>query len=192
MSEIRQPQVIDIPGLYAVCHETSGAAPGTNPDLVGHIYAGPYVQRHPEFARVVVDEFGVSGYVFGCPDTRAFETWAEQNWWPVLRQQYPVGAGKPQDAEMIGLLHAPPISPQQVVADYPAHLHIDLLDRTRGSGFGRTLIDWLCESLAAQGVPGVHLGVGSDNQNAIEFYGHLGFTTLDDDGDTRWMAKSLG
>jgi len=33
--------------------------------------------------------------------------------------------------------------------------------------------------------------VESANENAIAFYEHLGFETLEDDGDTRWMAKPL-
>lgn len=192
MSEIRQPTLSDVPGAYRVCFETADPLPGQNPDLVGHIYAGPYLQHHPDLARVVVDDLGVSGYVLGCPDTRAFERWAEAEWWAPLRAQYPVGSGSIVDAEMIGMLHAAPTSPEQVVTAYPAHLHIDLLPRTQGQGLGRTLIEWLCAELADRGIPGVHLGVGSDNGNAIAFYEHLGFTTAFDDGDTRWMVRELG
>lgn len=192
MSEIRQPLLSDVPGAYRVCFETADPQPGQNPDIVGHIYAGPYLQRHPDLARVVVDSLGVSGYVLGCPDSRAFEAWAEREWWPALRAQYPLASAPAVDAEMIGMLHAAPVSPEQLVAAYPAHLHIDLLPRTQGHGYGRTLIEWVCGELAARGIPGVHLGVGSDNTNAIAFYEHLGFATAFDDGDTRWMVRALG
>lgn len=50
MSQLREPTVIDVPGVYRVCFETAGDDRGSNPDLVGHVYAGPYVARHPEFA----------------------------------------------------------------------------------------------------------------------------------------------
>ncbi len=191
MTEIRQPGPDDASGVYEVCFETSDPEPGANRELVGHIYAGPYVTRHPDLARVVVDDLGVSGYVLGCPDSRAFEAWCEAEWYPALRAQYPVGSGGPADAEMIALIHTPPTAPEEVIAAYPAHLHIDLLPRTQGHGYGRTLIEWLCGELASRGIPGVHLGVGSDNPNAIAFYEHLGFTTSFDDGDTRWMVRSL-
>lgn len=191
MSEIRQPGFADIPGAYRVCFDTAGQQPGANPDLVGHVYAGPYLAHHPGFARVVADEFGISGYVLGCPDTRAFEAWTEAEWWPTLRAQYPIGSAGAADLEMVGALHAPPHSPETIVADYPAHLHIDLLPRTQGHGYGRTLIEWLCGELAASGIPGVHLGVGCDNTNAIAFYEHLGFSTALDDGGVCWMVRPL-
>lgn len=189
MTEIRQPGLPDLPGVYRVCFETSGSEPTANPDLVGHVYAGPYVARHPEFARVVADDLGISGYVLGCPDTRALEAWTAANWWPALREQYPVGGGLPVDAEMIGELHSPPVVPGEIVEQYPAHLHIDLLQRTQGHGYGRTLIEWVCGELAAAGAPGVHLGVGADNANAIAFYEHLGFETLRVDPGVRWMGR---
>jgi len=191
VSEVRQPEFRDVAGVYRVCFETADPQPEQNPDLVGHVYAGPYVLRHPEFARIVTDDLGVSGYVLGCPDTRDFEAWCAANWWPALREQYPLGSGLPVDAEMIALLHSPPRSPDSVVAEYPAHLHIDLLPRTQGHGYGRTLIDWLCSTLAAAGSPGVHLGVGADNANAIAFYGHLGFETLQAEPGVVWMGKRL-
>lgn len=188
MVQMRPAAPHDLPGIYRVCDETG--PPTTNPDLLGHIYAGPYAVNQGRFASVVADEHGVAGYVFGCPDTRTFETWCEVHWWPALREQYPLDANDP-DAEFVGLLHAPPRSPEDLLARYPAHLHIDLLPRTQGTGFGRRLIDWLLAELTAAGASGVHLGVGSDNTNAIAFYRHLGFENWNDDGDTLWMVRGL-
>jgi ribosomal protein S18 acetylase RimI-like enzyme len=61
-----------------------------------------------------------------------------------------------------------------VAADYPAHLHVDLLPRAQGSGHGRQLVDHLLSRLRAMGVLGVHLGVDADNERAIGFYRHVG------------------
>jgi ribosomal protein S18 acetylase RimI-like enzyme len=82
------------------------------------------------------------------------------------------------DGELIAAIHAPALAPDAIVAGYPAHLHIDLLERTRGLGFGRLLIERQLAVLLERGVPGVHLEVASDNPNAIAFYEHLGFATL--------------
>ncbi len=191
MTSLRAAELRDLPGIYRVCHETGGPAADQNPDLLGHVYAGPYVLGQPALARVVADPLGIAGYLFGCDDTRAFEAWCEAHWWPALREQYPLEGASSADAEMIGLLHRPPRSPDAVVAEFPAHLHIDFLPRARGAGHGRVLIEWLCAELASRGVPGVHLGVGLDNTNAIEFYSHLGFTTTEVDDDTRWMTRRL-
>lgn len=191
MTQLRAAALRDLAGVYRVCHETGDPAADQNPDLLGHVYAGPYVVGQAALARVVADELGIAGYLFGCDDTRAFEAWCEQHWWPPLREQYPVEGASKADAEMIGLLHHPPRSPESVVAAFPAHLHIDFLPRARGGGHGRALIEWLCAELVGRGVPGVHLGVGSDNANAIAFYEHLGFTTAEGDDDTTWMTRRL-
>jgi ribosomal protein S18 acetylase RimI-like enzyme len=191
---MREPRAVipaDSPGVYRVCHETGDPKPGQNPDLLGHVYAGPYLAGQADLARVVADDEGVAGYLLGCADTRAFERWCESNWWPALREQYPLETARPADRDLVALLHRPPRSPESVVREHPAHLHIDLLGRTRGHGFGRVLIEWLCAELAARGIPGVHLGVGRDNANAIAFYGHLGFTEFEADGNTLWMVRRL-
>lgn len=199
MSTIRQAELRDVPGIYRVCLETGDPAAadrGRNPDLLGHLYAGPYVAGEPELARVIADGDGIAGYFFGCADTLAFDQWCERHWWPPLRAQYPLGSGAAEDASYIRQLHEPQHPPADVAAAYPAHLHIDLLDRARGKGYGRELVDWLCGELATRGVPGIHLGVGSDNDNAIAFYRHLGFSAAIDDVDTDdteslWMTRPL-
>jgi ribosomal protein S18 acetylase RimI-like enzyme len=191
MTSLRAAGLRDLAGVYRVCHETGDPAADQNPDLLGHVFAGPYLIGQPSLARVVADPLGIAGYLLGCEDTRAFEAWCEAEWWPALREQYPLDEASAVDAEMIGLLHRPPRSPDAVVAEYPAHLHIDFLPRARGAGHGRVLIEWLCAELARRGVPGVHLGVGVDNPNAIAFYGHLGFTTAEVDDGTRWMTRRL-
>ena len=64
------------------------------------------------------------------------------------------------------------------LADYPAHLHIDLLPELQGLGFGRRLIDTLRAALAARGVAAVHLGMDAANTGARAFYARLGFHEL--------------
>jgi ribosomal protein S18 acetylase RimI-like enzyme len=65
-----------------------------------------------------------------------------------------------------------------VAADYPAHLHVDLLPRAQGSGNGRRLVEHLFSRLRATGVRGIHLGVDADNERAVGFYRHLGMRPL--------------
>ena len=201
MVTIRQAVLQDLPGVSRVClladepdwpgADAVDVQPPRNPDLLGHVFAAPYVVGKPELAWVAVDAEGVAGYVLGCDDTRAFEGWEEAHWWPVLRAQYPVDAVAEADREVTGLLHHPPRSPDDVVADHPAHLHIDLLPRAIGTGIGRRMIETLLAALTARGVRGVHLGVGPDNAHAIGFYEHLGFRRHRDDGTNLWMTLGL-
>ena len=43
------------------------------------------------------------------------------------------------------------------------------------------LIHGLLVDLRGRGIRGVHLGVAADNENAIGFYGHIGFAVIDRD-----------
>src|SRR5699024_8418500 len=63
-------------------------------------------------------------------------------------------------------------------AEYPAHLHIDLLPETQGAGLGRRLIETLVDELTTREVPGLHLGVDPRNTSAASFYDRLGFVRL--------------
>ncbi len=172
--------VHDMPGAYRVCVLTGEAGQDAtalyaDPDLLGQVYVGPYLARRLDTQLVVVDGAGVCGYLLSADDTLAFEAWAERSWWPPLRQRHPLMEGGSRDAEVVRLIHAPETTPPGLAADYPAHLHIDLLERARGQGLGRELIERLLSELRDRSVPGVHLGVDVANANAIGFYEHLGF-----------------
>ncbi len=171
----------DLPGMYRVCLLT-GAAGGDatplyrSPDLLGHVYCGPYPTADPSLSFVVVDAQGVAGYVVATAGTAAFEAWCEREWWPVLRAQHPQVPDPrdgTEDHALLARIHHPERS--EVPADAPAHLHVDLLPRLQGQGWGRRLIDALSDALRERGVPGVHLGVAAQNTRAVAFYEHLGF-----------------
>lgn len=190
-----------MPAVYRICLETAASgrdASGryTDPDLVGHVFAGPYLFADSAFGFVAVDDDGVAGYILAAADTEAFEDWAERHWWPALRDRYRLpsgtgggaGTGTTNDATMIERIHHPHRSDAVLLADHPAHLHIDLLPRLQGTGAGRRLMDTVIDESFDRGVPGVFLGVGKDNAHAAGFYRHLGFTTLAEDADTLWLG----
>ena len=171
----------DLPGMYRLCLLTGAAGEDAtslyrDPDLLGHVYCGPYPTADPWLTFVVVDEQGVGGYVVATADTAAFDAWCERAWWPTLRAQHPQ-VPDPQDGTedhvLLGRIHHP--DPSDAPSDAPAHLHIDLLPRLQGQGWGRRLVDTLATALRERGVPGVHLGVSAANTRAIAFYEHLGF-----------------
>lgn len=185
-----------LPGVYAVCMETGSPGwkertPEANPDLLGHVYAGPYAIHSPELARCVVDESGVAGYLLAVADSDALWEWEETHWWPALRAQYPRLTGDSWNSTIIGLIHDAPRTPPEIVASFPAHFHIDLLPRAQGSGLGRLLIEDLQSDLTARGVPGLHLDVGRDNQNAVEFYRYLGFEIAHETPGSYFMTIAL-
>ncbi len=185
--------------MYDICLRTGDSGGDASPlyddpRLLGHIYVGPYVALQPLLALVLTDEQEIVGYVLGALDTRAFEVACEESWWPRLREQYPLtpaGAGRARDGTLVRMIHHPPIAADDVVKQFPSHLHIDLLPRAQGRGQGRALMDTLLAALVAQGSPGVHLGVSPANTRAIGFYRRLGFVQLDAEDPGLMMARGL-
>jgi ribosomal protein S18 acetylase RimI-like enzyme len=57
-------------------------------------------------------------------------------------------------------------------------MHIDLLERAQGRGFGRQMMEQVMNTLQRRGSPGVHLGVSVRNDPALGFYRRIGFTEL--------------
>jgi ribosomal protein S18 acetylase RimI-like enzyme len=184
--------------LYDICLRTGASGEDAtrlyrDPNLLGEIYVGPYLRLAPSLAFVGEDEWGVAGYVLGVTDTRAFEKACERDWWPALRPRYPLGLFPPDspDDRLVRMIHGPRETSEDVVERYPAHLHIDLLPRLQGRGYGRRLLSTLFTALLDVGVSAVHLGVGLANQRAIGFYDRMGFTVVHRYADSQIMARTL-
>ncbi|GAB3882899.1 GNAT family N-acetyltransferase [Kibdelosporangium lantanae] len=188
MTTIRNALAADADALYEVCLRTAaGGDDGTDkfddPLLPGAIFSVPYPIFEPSLAFVAEDEQGVGGYIVGARDTLEFGAVLEREWWPKLREQYPLGVSRgADDQRMVEHIHNPPAPPEVAYPDYPSHLHINLLPRMQGQGLGRKLMDVLFAELRAQGSPGVHLNVWAHNERAVAFYRHLGLGQLHDNG----------
>jgi ribosomal protein S18 acetylase RimI-like enzyme len=68
--------------------------------------------------------------------------------------------------------------PRLFAEQYPAHLHIDILEPYQRQGLGGQLMDALTARLRAKGVPGVMLCVGAGNTKGRRFYSKYGFRRL--------------
>lgn len=184
IANIRPYQPNDLDALYDICVRTAASGEDSwaafgDPMLPGHLSAGPYGVLEPQLAFVAADADGVGGYVVGTADTAAFEARLETEWFPRLRDRYPKGSGSSDlDNQHISLLHHPAKADSDLVADYPAHLHIDLLPRLQKQGLGRQLIDRFGNEVRRRGAGGVHLAVNPLNHRALNFYAHLGFEEL--------------
>jgi ribosomal protein S18 acetylase RimI-like enzyme len=173
----------DLDDLYRICLETAAGGSATtyrDPRLVGHVYAAPYAVLSPRSVFVVEDGHGVGGYIVGAPDTRNFEARLEAEWWPDLREIYSdpsdtSRAGWSLDQLIIYRIHHPHHTPSEIIEGYPSHLHINLLPRLRGRGFGRRLMDRWLLTIQEMGSHGAHLAVGATNLRAIRFYRACGF-----------------
>lgn len=196
-ARIRRCSPDDLPALYDICLRTGDAGEDAtglveDPDLFGHLWAGPYAVLEPEHALVLDAGGEVVGYVLGALDTAAFEARCEAAWWPPLRERYPERpGGRRLDDLLVGMIHHRHPRDPALLARYPSHLHIDLLPVAQGQGWGRRLLDALFRLLAEAGSPGVHWGVNERNRRAIGFYRHLGVEEVAADDVGRTFATAL-
>lgn len=180
---IRKFQVGDEAAAYEVCLGTGddgadASALYDDPELLGEVFVGPYLAFAPELAWVYADDDDrARAYVLGVADTRAFEATLDAHWWPSLRARRPrePAPANPHDREIVELIHTPQRRPEELVAAYPAHLHIDLMPEVQGGGRGGAMLRTVLEGLHDAGARGVHLGVSRRNERALGFYRHFGF-----------------
>jgi len=184
--KIRPYHPTDLPMLYRICLETGDNGRDAShlfrdPDLLGHFYAGPYAILEPELTFVLTHNGRPCGYTLGVADTATFGKRCETEWFPPLRQAYPLPQAdeNSHDAGMIRHIHTGHNKVNEP-AGYPAHLHIDILPEGQGQGCGTKLINTLLDELRRRGIEGVHLGVSAENKRAIGFYEHVGFQRLSD------------
>ncbi|MFI2433523.1 GNAT family N-acetyltransferase [Streptomyces sp. NPDC018693] len=166
-----------------------------DPELMPTIFAYPYVDREPELARVLDDGSGRAvGYILGTVDTPGFVEWFRGRWLPRVAGRYPRpdGPARTPSEEMTGLLHDPERMVLPELAEFPAHLHIDLLPQWQGRGHGRALMWAFLDALRAGGVPAVHLCMAQANTTARAFYDRLGFREIavPDPGPVWYLARS--
>ena len=185
---IRSARPDDRAAAYDVCLKTGDhggdAEPfyGDDADALGRIFVGPYLAFEPELGLMLEDDAGVCGYAFGAFDSRGFYARYESEWRPRLCAHYPMPQGDPSAwtrAETVhSWYHHPDYYCPEPYDAYPSHMHIDLLERAQGRGFGRRMMDEVMDRLRRRGSPGVHLGVSVRNEPAQGFYRRLGFSEL--------------
>lgn len=181
--EIRNFHSSDLNQLYKICLETGASgedATGTiDADLLGHIFAAPYVLADPGLCFIVTKAGWPMGYILGTSDSLGFGHWLEADWWPGLRAKYPMDdSADARTRALVSEIHAGVVVEEPYYEDYPAHLHIDLLKPVQSSGHGSSLMETFLAELRRRAVPGVHLGVGKSNSRATAWYPKFGFKAI--------------
>lgn len=184
---IREVSEQDEHALSKICLLTADAGNSAQhlhdyPELPGLVYAVPYVKLPTTWGFVLEDEAShqVVGYILGSKDTRAFEAYAKEHWWPPLAEKYPPSiATKSGDVYYTNLLRNMYTIPQANIDFSPAHLHIDILPAYQGKGWGKKLIGKAVWHLRGQGIDGIWLGLDPRNTGARAFYGKLGFVNIE-------------
>ncbi|KDQ10723.1 hypothetical protein BOTBODRAFT_115385 [Botryobasidium botryosum FD-172 SS1] len=205
---IRRAAPDDEPALSRICLLTGDAGVSaeplfSRPELIGLVYAVPYLHLSNSFAFVLcttdpdpssldlpgasAEEEGeerVVGYILGTFDTRAYEAELEQTWWPALREKYPIPtdtthAYTPEDIKYISKFARPDTTNPDIAATYRAHMHIDLLPEAQRKGWGRRMIAVAADEVRKNGGRYLFLGIDPRNQAAAAFYLKVGFTRME-------------
>jgi len=192
----REAGVADHDAVYALCLATADAGEDASRlfrdgRLLGDLYAGPYLAADSALCvrRVAEDPRGVFGYLFGVADTRAFHRWRSDVWLPRARR----GRVRPEGPEsdwtldetlLVSLFDDSPHEPGWL-PDFPAHLHLALLPRARGRGWGTAWLAWMLCALSDRGARGAHLTLHPDNARALSFFLKNGFVVLER-ADLEW------
>jgi GNAT superfamily N-acetyltransferase len=160
---------------------------------------GPYLKFEPGLSLVLEDGEGICGYAFGAFDSKEFFRRYETECRPGLVKEFAMPGGEREKWNRVQQTHSWYHEPDYFMPEpyekYPSHLHIDLLPRAQGRGFGRKMLEEIMRRLRARGSPGAHLGVSEVNAAAVGFYRKLGFEELVRVGSGRdcviYMGKAL-
>ncbi|KAF8238816.1 acyl-CoA N-acyltransferase [Tricholoma matsutake] len=189
---IRKATEADTPALSRICLLTANAGKSAEHlheygELPGLVFSVPYVKLPTTWAFVLVDESDEAvGYIVGSTDTRAYEKYAAQHWWPQLAEKYPPSlAIKPDDKRYMNLFQKMSTVPDANIAFAAAHLHINILEKYQRQGWGRKLITTAVEYLKGRDMKGagVCLGLNPRNLEARKFYKRVGFTQIEGEDD---------
>jgi ribosomal protein S18 acetylase RimI-like enzyme len=185
---IRLARLEDKPAAYHVCLKTGDYGQDgepyyrDDPDALGRIYVGPYLAFEPELSLVLEDSQGVCGYALGAFDSLSFYERYDSEWRPTLCAQFPAPQGDQATWTRVQhvhhVYHHPDYFCPEPYSEFPSHLHIDLLQRAQGRGYGRQMLARIVDRLRERGSPGAHLGVSAFNARAQGFYRQLGFREL--------------
>lgn len=185
---IRKAAESDAPALSRICLLTANAGKSADDlhdikELPGLVFAVPYVKLPTTWGFVLVDEEEkVVGYVLGSKDSRAYERYAAEHWWPALAAKYtPSSLTKPTDVRYAKMLADMFTASEACIRFAAAHLHIDILEEHQRRGWGRKLIEAAVEYLKGEEIEGngVWLAMDPNNLEAGKFYEKLGFGRVD-------------
>lgn len=199
---IRQANPGDIDALYRVSLQTGHLGGDAShlyadPKMMGHIYSAPYLRFEPDLAFVVERDNHVVGFCVGAADTSSFAARLEADWWPALRNKYPEPDEKTQstwsaDERRSHMIHRPESAPGPIAAQYPAHIHMNLLPIVQGQRLGGRLLGHWIGKAEKLGVAAAHIGSNAHNARAIRFWGKQGFKDIPYPASrTRWMGRTL-
>ncbi len=170
--------------LRFVCLNSDGPCPFGDEFLyfILTTYCDYFIEKEARNCFVAVDENDRAvGYVICAENYDRYKECFDREYVPRLGENEELRQMALRSADLQG----------KYKADYPAHLHIDLLPEYQRMGIGHRLVDTLCAHLKSKNICGVMLTAGVDNKAGRGFYEKYGFTLLEENGDDAAYALKL-
>ncbi len=169
---IRKYEKKDRKAVIRICLEKKSTDYEISPfdDFIKTMFCEYYIDVEPENCFVAVDDDDIPfGYIYGVADYFKYK----ERFTPYLERLKVIDGGQYLSWSLVEMYD------HEIFADeYPAHLHIDLLEGHTGGGVGSQLMEKFCAYLKERDIKGVMLIVGNDNTGAKRFYERHGFTKL--------------
>ncbi len=165
-----------------------------DPKLFGELWVGPYLNDVGCCNFAAESEGTVVGYIIGACDTRVYQRYFARRFpklvGQLIRGDYPYWR-RSLSYLLRALRYSARAAPR---ADYPAHLHINLLPGARGHGSGGKLLAAFLGCLGERGVEGVQLSTTRENDGAIRLYERHGFEVYIEYESPlwhRWLGRNV-
>jgi ribosomal protein S18 acetylase RimI-like enzyme len=171
MLSIRKYEPKDFDGVRFTCLNSEGEEiKGNFGEFVLNTFCDYYIEKEPENCFVLDCDGKAVGYIICTKDYDRYKEIFDREYLPLNKN---LGDDLYKWAEESTILQ------NKHKADYPAHLHIDILPEFHRQGWGGKLLNSLFAHLRSKGVKGVMLTTGTDNINAGNFYKKYGFTQIE-------------
>ena len=170
----------DIAKIIMACHWKT---PIADHEMLALRWIRQYLVTEPHNGYVLEHSItsSVVGYITCASDTIAYENEFEKTYLPKLKDRYEELEKQSfeyieENRKLLFFRRNQDIGFD--AAEYPAHLHINILPEYQRSGYGGLLLSAYEDNLRSRGLQGYHLGTGSNNTKGISFYHKHGLELL--------------
>ena len=171
MISIRKYESKDFDDVRFVClNSDGGEISEAMCECVLHTFCDYYIEKEPENCFVLDDDGKAVGYIICTQDYDNYKEIFDREYLPLNEHLEETLYNWAKNATFLQNKHK---------ADYPAHLHIDLLPAYHRQGWGGKLLETLFKHLRNKGIKGVMLTTGTENINANNFYKKYGFEQVE-------------
>lgn len=185
MPIIRTARKADLADAEYICIQTAGGILRKNKKMekiTALMFSTYYINEETEHCFVLEDNGNAVGYILCAPSAKRF-----------AKRYRKDNLKKIADLSALWAFFAffTPVKYSLLGGKYPAHLHIDILEKYQSSGYGKQLMSALLKHLKESGVKGVMLSCSADNSRAIAFYKKFGFKKIISAFGGTLMGKEL-